>query len=425
MRLFVVEFGGSGGMVHYDYQLCTALATQGAEVTLVTDRQYEMEALPHSFRVEKFLRLWPPFDPRSLQPPQGRIAVAWHDTRWMLRRGIRGMRLVREGERLTRYLLTQRPDIVQFGSTGIDVMAPFLARLRRHHLLLAQICHEFELREQERGRFVTLHDRLRASVYNQFSVLFFHGENNQRRFLSHFQIPVERTQVIPHFNESLFLNAASPTMRDETAARQHYGFGPQDPVVLFFGNLRPSKGLPDLLKAFALVHRRYHNAKLLIAGFPSKLVNIHELHQLTAAYALSDAVAFDTRYIPIEEVGSLMEMARVVVYPYLTSTQSGSLQIAYAFGRPVIATTVGGLPEVVENGQSGFLVPPACPTKLAAAIGKIIQNPGLAATMGAYAQHLSKTRFSWVPIANAILGVYRRALAKGETGVRRSRPDPL
>jgi glycosyltransferase involved in cell wall biosynthesis len=147
-----------------------------------------------------------------------------------------------------------------------------------------------------------------------------------------------------------------------------------------------------------------------VAGFPSKFINLNDLQHTVTELGLADAVIFDPRYIPFDEVGALMSLAQVVVYPYRTSTQSGSLQVAYAFGRPVVATRVGGLPDVVEEGRSGFLVPPASPEALSAAILKIINNPPLAAEMGAYARHLSETRYAWTPIAGQILTVYHNLL---------------
>jgi glycosyltransferase involved in cell wall biosynthesis len=114
----------------------------------------------------------------------------------------------------------------------------------------------------------------------------------------------------------------------------------------------------------------------------------------------------DAHYLPMEEVAPLMEMATVVIYPYLNSTQSGALQVAYTFGKPVIATNVGGLPEAVEAGKSGFLVPPSTPDELAQAILKIINDPSLAQEMGIYAKYLSDTKFSWKSIAREILSIY-------------------
>ncbi len=406
LKLFVVEPLGAGGMIHYAYQLCTALADEGVDVTLVTAKDYELESFPHNFTVEKRLNLWTLFDPRSMQaPPRSRLAKLWRKIHWTARRGVRAMRLIWEWARLTNYLLAQEPDLIQFGKINFPFEAFFLAQLRRRGLVLTQICHEFELREQS-GPLATLANKLYASVYNNFSILFFHAESNQQRFLSLFDVPKEQLQyLIPHGNEGMF-PATTDGMLTGAELRQRYGLGADDSIVLFFGTLTPSKGLPDLLQAFALVRQQNNQAKLVVAGFPTKYINMNELQAMVAELGISEAVIFDGRYIPFDEVGPLMELATVVVYPYRNSTQSGALQVAYAFGRPVVTTNVGGLPEVVEDGRSGILVPPENPRALGTAISKIVNNPQLAAEMGHYARHLSETRYSWKPIAKQILAVY-------------------
>ncbi|MFN8455457.1 MAG: glycosyltransferase family 4 protein [Anaerolineae bacterium] len=408
MRLFVVEPLGRGGMIHYAYQLCTALAAQGADVTLVTAHDYELDNLPHNFAVAKRLRLWSLFDPSSSQAPAGPLAKMWRKVWWTARRGWRALHLIIEWLRLSHYLLAQQPDLVQFGKISFPFETIFLAWLRRRGLLLAQICHEFEQRERSKSPLTTLSNQLYASVYTHFSALFFHGQSNRQRFLSLFDLPAERLHTIPHGNESMFLTLVKggPSAAE---LRQRYGFAPGEPVVLFFGLLAPSKGLPDLLQAFTLARSRCP-AKLLVAGYPTKFIDMPELRNLVTDRGLAESVVFDARYIPMEEVAGLMDLAAVVVYPYRNSTQSGALQLAYAFGRPVIATRVGGLPEAVEEGRSGFLVSPESPPELAEAMVKLVNNPALAAEMGAYARHLSETRYSWQPIAAQILTVYQGLL---------------
>ncbi len=83
------------------------------------------------------------------------------------------------------------------------------------------------------------------------------------------------------------------------------------------------------------------------------------------------------RFIPNEAVGDYFSAADVLVLPYLSATQSGITQIAFAFDLPVIATSVGGLPEVVKEGETGFLVPPNDPDLLADAVIKYFQTDSL------------------------------------------------
>ena len=408
LKITVVEPRGSGGMIHYAYQLCTALAEEGAIVTLLTSIDYELDDYPHNFSVNKFLKLW------SLTGVSGDSKANNIINRFSgkvyrnVRRAFRGVRFINEWIRLTFYLISNKPDIVQFGKIEFPFEAIFLTILKLNGLVLSQICHEFEMREYENKPFVNFTNQLYRWVYQSFSLLFFHSKNNKDRFSSLFNVDPAKFLLIPHGNENIFLSARiDNNLISENHLRAQYKIDPTAPVVLFFGNLMPSKGIPDLLEAFKLVQMKNTSARLVVAGKPSKHIDLNSLISLASSLSIAESTVFDSRYIPIGDVAPLMGMASVVVYPYLNSTQSGSLQVAYAFGRPVIATNVGGLPEAVDDGRSGFLVPPGNPEKLAATIMKFIDNPTLTDTMGSYAKHLSETRFSWNSAAKIILDAYR------------------
>ena len=408
LQIMVVEPRGSGGMMHYAYQLCTALSNAGAQVTLVTADQYEMENYQHNFTVRKQMKLWSSTDSAETTKTSNWLGNAAGKLYRGARRTMRGIRLIVEWIRLTNYLIRARPDIIQFGSIEFPFEAIFLNILKRNQLILSQICHEFELREKSNNPLTNFSIQLSRWVYDAFSIIFFHAESNKQRFLELFDIPAERLHIIAHGNEGLFLSGKSEKIT-RLHMQKRYGISEDMLVVLFFGNLTPSKGLPDLLKAFSQVYVKETRARLMIVGRPSKFINMHELMRLVSDLGISDATIFDARYIMMEEVAPLMEMATVVMYPYLNSTQSGALQVAYTFGRPVIATKVGGLPEAVEDGKSGLLVSVSAPDELAEAILRVIRNPSLAAQMGEYAKYLSDTKFSWDSIALKLLAVYRAA----------------
>lgn len=405
-RLVLVEPNGSGGLIHYTYQLCTALAEQGADVTLITGKEYELAHLPHNFHVNNLLDLWSLFDPQTSQNVQvSAWRRQWHKLRWTARRGQRAIRLISAWVSLTRALIELRPDIVQFSKIHFPFEALFLAYMRRRGLTLTQICHEFELRETQRGLLSSITVRAYADIYKNFSAIFFHAQENREKFLSLFPfVDNSKTHIIPHGNSSWLLKHF-PQDHDWDVLRQRYGLKTGEPVILFFGLLAPSKGIQDLIEAFALI-RQSRGAKLLIAGYPTKHFNMAELKQKIADLGLTEHVILDTRYIPLEEVGALMGLATVAVYPYRSSTQSGALQVAYTFGRPVVATNTGGLPEAVEHGRSGFLVSAESPSELSQGILKLVSNRDLAKVMGEYARHLSETRFSWRSVARKIIQVY-------------------
>jgi glycosyltransferase involved in cell wall biosynthesis len=405
MRIFVVEPTGQGGLVHYAYELCTGLSNAGADVTLVTADEYELNDCPHNFRVEKILHLWKIVDSRTIPArPRGVMAKAWRRAWWTGRRVLRFARLLGQWVRLTNYLIAEKPDIVLFGRFYFPGVSLFLRQLKRHGLILADVCHEYEFRDPSLSRINALIDQttglFEKTVYKVFSAVFIHGEINRERFLAELEVSPERVHIIQHGVSSLFFSRAR-----NVGLAERYGIEASDRVVLFFGNLRVSKGVPDLLRAFALIESDKYRAKLVIAGYPTQSVDLHELRELARNLDIERRTIFDIRYIPNDEVSELMHLAMVVVFPYLSATQSGPLMIAHAFGRPVVATSVGNFPEVVKDGSTGLLVPPASPPALAEAIAKILVAPDLAKKMGKNAKALAESLYSWNSIAKGILTV--------------------
>jgi len=398
MTIAVVEPDGSGGLVHYAYQLCDGLASQGADVTLFTGRHYELADLPHGFDLEPIIDLWPAVAP--VGGPAGPLKLLPGLWRRVRRIG-RAFRYAVAWERLTRELIRRRPDVILFSVVRFPIQAIWLRRLRRRGLVLAQICHEFERRE---SRFAPLRGLIQAAdraAYPSFSAIFLHGEANRQAFHRSYEIPEAITHSIPHGDESLFVRL------DDAGGdlRKRYQIPPGRPVVLFFGGIRPSKGVPDLIDAFATA-RRDVEASLLIAGRPVG-VDVSELLDRAAASGIAGDVTIDAGYLPMSDIGPLMRTATVVVLPYRSATASGVLQTAYAFSRPVIATDVGALPEAVEDGVTGLIVPSADPAALSRAIVKIVGDPAEAERMGAEGRRLAELRYGWTEIAGRISHVFR------------------
>jgi glycosyltransferase involved in cell wall biosynthesis len=417
MRICVVEPRSTGGMIHYAYQLCNALSSHVTQVTLVTAKRYEMESYPHDFHVVRLLDLWKRNDTSPVVSPRNKIQAIWNWLFWNARRALRGTRWFLEWAKLISYLLKTRPDVVQFGSIEFPIESVLLHFLKSRGLTLAQICHEFELREIKSGLFSRINYRLFKNVFPAFTVLFFHSKSNQERFHELYpEIPAERFHSIPMGNGLIFPQSGNDSVvRHRLQA--NYGLNSDALVVLFFGNITLSKGVPDLLNAFAKVHAQNDRARLVIAGMPLKYIDMNALINMATSLGIGSVTSFDTRYLPMDEVKPLMDLANVVVYPYINSTQSASIQAAYACGKPVVATRVGGLPDVVRHGESGFLVEPNSPVELSEAILKIINDPELAGKMGGYAKELSETTFAWNPIAGTIAGVYEE-LVVGNHQVR-------
>lgn len=192
----------------------------------------------------------------------------------------------------------------------------------------------------------------------------------------------------------VYTNFGDPTPRAE--ARDRLGLPPDTPVFLFFGFIRRYKGLHVLLDAMRDVRARVPEARLVVAG---EFYADEEALRAQAA-ELGDAVRLDADYIPDGRVGLYFSAADAVVQPYLTATQSGVAQIAFHFGRPVITTDVGGLAEIVPDGEAGLVVPPEDPSALADAMVRFVEEDlGERLAAGVRRQ---RERYSWDRLAEAI-----------------------
>jgi len=138
-------------------------------------------------------------------------------------------------------------------------------------------------------------------------------------------------------------------------------------VILFFGYIRAYKGLDILIEAMPEILRSV-TLKLIVVGEPYEKDD--KYFNLVEKLDLKNNVVLKTDYVPNDEVGKYFSACDIVVLPYKTATQSGIIQIAYNFDKPVIATDVGGLAEVIKNGETGFIVEPNNPKKIAEAVIK-------------------------------------------------------
>src|SRR5262245_41104527 len=176
-------------------------------------------------------------------------------------------------------------------------------------------------------------------------------------------------------------------------------------TFLFFGRIQSYKGLRYFLHAGELLHRRGHEFRLLIAGTGSDL----ERHR--KRIACSGWVELIDRYIAADEIPQVFRRATAVVLPYTDATQSGVSAMAFAFARPVVATNVGDVPDVVMDGESGLIVPPRDGRALADAMEKLLVDRQLRDRLAAGAVQFAKEKLSWPRIAEMTSEVYSRAIS--------------
>jgi len=396
MKIAIVETDARGGLIHFSYQLSEALASSGAETVLLTGRDYELAGLPHKTRVLPILKFWPQFEAVGASPLWLRMRKAMRP----VRRIWRGFVTLREWSRLTIWLLRNPPDVVFFSVIRFPFQVLFLRILRRAGIPLVDICHEFERREAKGRAKPRLNARLYSAAYRQFSLILFVSETTRKEFLETFG-PIVPTHSIPHGPQLLF---AQDAMQAVAVQKERYGLAPTDRIVLFIGGLRPSKGVPELIDAFAQL-RDMAGLRLVIAGYPSREFDTEAIEDQVRKLNLSDQVRLRFEYVPNEHIGAVVQMAEVVVFPYRSATASGAVALAQTLRRPIVATAVGGLQEAIEDGVTGRLVPPGDVPALALAIQEILSNPEDAGRMAEAAFESATHDRSWEEIARRIQAI--------------------
>lgn len=189
---------------------------------------------------------------------------------------------------------------------------------------------------------------------------------------------------------------------------------------LFFGRILAYKGLRFLLDAGDILQARGHDFRFIVAGTGSDLAHHRE------RIASSPWVELIDRYIGATEVPDIFRRAMAVVLPYTDATQSGVSAMAFACARPVIATDVGDVPDVVIDGRTGLIIPPRDGMALADALEKVLTDRQLRDSLATGAVRFAREKLCWPHIAEATHDAYRRAIGEhSRGGSNRVDPDPL
>jgi glycosyltransferase involved in cell wall biosynthesis len=177
--------------------------------------------------------------------------------------------------------------------------------------------------------------------------------------------------------------------------RERLGFSGN--VILFFGFVRPYKGLRYLILALPQVLAEVE-AMLLVVGEFWK--DKQEYLSLIQSHNLENRVMIVDEYIPNEYIKGYFNAADLVVQPYVSATGSGVIQTAFAFNKPVIATRVGSLPEMIEDGKTGYIVTPEAPQEIAKAIVRFFRER----KSRIFSKNIEreKHKFSWDKIVDCI-----------------------
>lgn len=366
----MIDPGGWGGITHYTYNLMQALVRAGQfDYALLTDQEYELETFPRSFAVIKQI-----LKNRAYIPTISRV--------------IKAVFLTKPTILHVQTMVTVRRDWIWF---VIARMFGYKIVFTAHNVLPHEI-HE------QKAFFMKSALKIIYACSNRIIV---HSEYSRNRLLDLFKVNPEKIAVIAHGNY-LFLRTKEMSKQQ---AKKQLGISADKKLILHFGALRKYKGIDILLEAFRKIRDLHSDVLLLLVGKPMYVPAVY-FEELIKESGLSNNVILKAEYVPLEEIQVYFYASDIVVFPYKQIDTSGSLQLAYAFSKPVVATATGSMAEVIEDGKNGSLVAPLDPVALAAAINKILFDEALLEQMGSRSYTLARDKFSWDSIAAKTIDLY-------------------
>ena len=315
---------------------------------------------------------------------------------------------------LVQVLRRERPMIVQSHGARTNVYAKIAARLVGVPVVLATVHNslfDYEVGALRRQLYVAA-ERLTGSLAHRV-VAVSHAVG--RDLVTRYRLPAEQVVVIQNgIDPARFVPERPPA-----AVRAELGLGPDTRLVGLVGRLTRQKGADLLVAALPSLVTSWPQLRCLFVG--DGMLG-PELRRRAAALEVAPHCVF---LGPRHDVADLVAILDLVVLPSRSEGLPFALLEAMALAKPVVATRVGGNPEVVEDGRTGLLVPPEDPVALARAVRFLLDHPAEAAAMGQRARERVLRDFSLTRSVGALQELYRSAASHvtvDGTGSERGRP---
>jgi glycosyltransferase involved in cell wall biosynthesis len=370
----------TGGVAELSHHVCSGLASLGHEVTVLTHRSNgcPIEQTSDGYHIVRWFKPIPFATTRSLQR-----FYAVHAWKLQSQRAI------------LQYIWQQSPDVVFCGNYHAILSSGVVSRLPCPYFLYL---HGEDLATMTRSLIPWRRATLRRSIQrarwtfcnSSFTVSLVHamcGLGMTRVSATGCGVPLEQLVESPN----------------RWVARQRLGWG-DEPVLLTVARLVDNKGVDNVIRALRLVRQQLPDCRYVVAGDgPLR----DELNRLAGQLGLGQAVTL-MGYVSNDVRDALYEAADLHV---MTSRPGRFSEVegfgitfleANARGLAVVGSRVGGIPDAVEHGISGMLVPSDDPPALAAAVNELMAHPQRRADMARAGQQRIRDRFNWPAIVNQI-----------------------
>ncbi len=373
----------------YDYPLCNALARQGCQVTLANstfpyaewDHRAEFSTWTQFYRCTHI--------------------AARYCSRGTLWKAAKAAEHVIDMARLVSFAISAEPDVIHFQWLPLPLVDSYYMSVLERVAPLILTVHNTSFTLGRSGASSIQYKGFESSL-RHFSAAVVHCAYGKTQILRQEWFREEQVECIP------------------MGAYRHYeNIGDCEPpktagenVLVFMGSIKPYKGVDVLVRALALLRQALlKNTRLIVMGTPDK--HIGEIRKLAYECGVDSRITWRLGFVREEELATNLRLADVVVLPYREADQSAALLTAVGMCKPVIATRVGGIPEVIEDGEHGYLVEPGDATELADAIARLLSHPATRDRMEQAVRRL-RNDFTWEQTAAQTCQLYSRLAGRPE-----------
>lgn len=360
-----------GGMPHYTAEIANAVA-ENADVTVIGSKGIPVEYFSEKVKIIKL------FDDLGFSMNHPEKAVSLQSIMALLSFG-----RIRAIENIN-------PDVIHITTPLIPPLAFFLF-VNRLGTKYPIIYTKHGLHSNS-GFFKKIFEEYVLNFFERFisfRKIIVHTQDDKEQLLTARNLDHNDVVVIPHGTYSLFMQNEKEIPAEEN-------------TLLFFGNIREYKGLDVLINAVPAIVKKIPDLNVIIAGEGDLAP-----YQLLMEVCDRSVFEIHNEFVPDDVVASLFQRSTLVVLPYTKmSGMSGVLNVAYAFGKPVVVSDVGGLDEAVEHGKTGLLIAPRDPQALADAIICLLMNSRLRDEMENSVKQKAN-EYSWENISKITMDVYR------------------
>lgn len=300
-------------------------------------------------------------------------------------------------------VIFNRPDVVhvqwlpQITKTKIELL--FLRWLKFLGIKVVLTVHNL-LPHDTGKRFFGVY----KNAYKWPHLLVCHTKIQKKSLVEEFGVSPERICVIPH--GAMF---ADSRVNSEGVDSKELAMNKGETIVLFFGNIRPYKGLEFLLEAWVEVIKTKPKARLVIAGAGSKAY-VELIERKITEAKIANSVDCYFHFIPTEKLPLFYEASDILVYPYRDISQSGALLTGLSFGKAIVAANVGGFSEMLTDGENALLVDYGDVIELSTALRRLINDEKERLRLGAAAKKMIDDELSWNNIAVRTIQCYEKLL---------------